>query len=182
MLGKIDRVFLRGNEFRRATLLAQSQQLADILSRIPMMIAKAAGAGEHDPRRLQLGNKVLWTRNAAERQAWLLRLGSDHTAGHSPHLLGPEPQSISRHVISQHDGIGAPQRRERLAHPADGQQRISRVTGREQHDVKVARQSAMLEAIVEQVQQWTKSLLTQLPGSVAVLADDDGCSQLSRDQ
>src|SRR5450759_1532298 len=88
---KIDRVFLRGDECRCAMLLAQSQKLADILRRVPMMIAKAAGAGQHNSRRPQLGNKVLWTRDAAERQTWFLGLGSDDVTGHSPHLLRPEP-------------------------------------------------------------------------------------------
>ena len=93
-----------------------------------------------------------------------------------------QPQAVCRRVIGQHDRVGARQRRKRLAQPADGQQRILRVAGRDQHDVEVARQSPMLEAIVQQVQLRTESLLGQSPGGVAVFADDDRHSQLARDQ
>src|ERR1022692_4260916 len=135
---EIYRVFLRGDECRRAMLLAQSQKLADILSRIPMVIAKAAGTGQHNSRRAQLCNKVLWTRDAAERQAWLLRLGSDNVACHSPHLLAPEAQSISRRVVGEHDRIGAPQRRERLPGAPRGPQKNPRATGRGPHTAEFA--------------------------------------------
>src|ERR1019366_2395839 len=88
---KIDRVFFRGDECRRAMLLAQSQKLADILNRVPMMIAKAAGAGQRNSPRPQLANKVLRTSDAAKCQTWFLGLRSADVAGHSPPLLRPEP-------------------------------------------------------------------------------------------
>ena len=40
----------------------------------------------------------------------------------------------------------------------------------------------MLKAIVKQVQPRTKLLLAQSSGGIAVFADDDGHSQLPRDQ
>ena len=48
---QVDRIFFGGDEGFGASLFTKLQQLAYVLCRVAMMVAKAAGAGEHNSRR-----------------------------------------------------------------------------------------------------------------------------------
>ena len=53
---------------------------------------------------------------------------------------------------------------------------------RDQHDVEVPRQPAVLESVVEQVSLRPELLFGKQAGGIAIFADNDGHTQLARDQ
>ncbi len=74
------------------------------------------------------------------------------------------------------------QRRERLAQSSRGQQSVGGIAVAYQHDVEVAAQLAMLEAVVEQVQLRAELLFRPLTGGIAVFGDNHRHLQLARNQ
>src|SRR5580698_10325267 len=70
----------------------------------------------------------------------------------------------------------------RFAQSPGREQAIVRVLRRDQHNVKITRQRAMLKGIVEQMKLWAKPGLGKASGSIARLADDHWHFQFAGDQ
>ena len=147
-----------------------------------MVIAEAGFGRQFNPRVAQLHKEILWAGDAAEGQRVRRQIAGRDGAVRAPHQLAVEREHVLRGAAGEHHGVGAGERGERLAQAAGRQQAVVRVFGGDQHDIEIARQGAVLEAVVEQVQARGKALFRQPSGGEALLAHDHRHLQLARDQ
>jgi hypothetical protein len=82
----------------------------------------------------------------------------------------------------KHNSVRTLERRERLAQAARRQELVAKIIGSEEHNVKVAKQGAVLKAVVEKMQLRLEFLFRDETGFVAALADNDGDAQTVSDQ
>ncbi len=85
-------------------------------------------------------------------------------------------------AIVQYHGIRPYERAERFAQPACWHQPVAKVVRCEQHDVEVAGQAPVLEAVIQQVKLRTELPFRESSSFVAFLADDDRYAELAGDQ
>ncbi len=94
-----------------------------------------------------------------------------------------ERQPVGGRVIGQDDGVGARQGGERLAQSSHAAAAtVACIGGVDHHDVEVACQSAMLKAIVQQVQPRAEILFREPAGGITVFPDHYRYFEAARDQ
>ena len=126
--------------------------------------------------------KFLRPRDAAEHHRPGRNVGGNNAATRFPDQLLVERKRLRRRAAGEHDRIGAAERGQRLAQSSGGKQAVASIFGSDQHDIEIAGEGAMLEAIVEQVELRSELLLGKDAGGVAVFADDDRDIQTPRHQ
>ena len=124
-------------------------------------------------------NKVLRAGDAAENDRPVGNVLWQNAAAHAPDQLAIQGESIWRGAAGQNDRVGAAQGGQRLAETSGGQEAVSRIFRRDQDDIEIAGEGAVLEAIVEQVELRSELVFRENSSCVAVLANDDGYSQTS---
>jgi hypothetical protein len=172
---KIDRVFLGGDEAIGFGLLLEREQIANIGWRVAVMIAKRRFGCWFDFGFAELKEEVLRARNAAKCHRALRNASRKDAAAHAPNMFSFNHfrrQRFHRSSAHQHNGIGAAQRGERLAQASLRQHVIAQIFGRNQDDIEIARELAVLEPIVEQVEMLTEFFFGEHAGSVALISHD----------
>src|SRR5437764_1292150 len=143
-----------------------------------MIAVKGLGCG-FDSRNSKLHQEILSARNTTGHHRADRNTFSLNAAPRTPDQLAVQRERFRSGAAGEYDGIGTAQRAEWFAQASSRKQAVTGVLGRDQDDVEIAGQSAMLEAIIKQVQLRPEFLFRKAASFITVLAYDDGDVQPS---
>ena len=105
-----------------------------------------------------------------------------NAAAHAPNNFPFQGKRFCRSAAGQHNCIGTPQRTQRLPQASSRKQAVLRILRRDQHNVEVAGQRAVLKAVVEQMKLRSEFRFGEASCLVAIFADNHRHLQLARNQ
>src|ERR671923_2674348 len=137
-----------------------------------MIAVKGLGC-RFDSRNSKLGQEILRARNTTEHDRVNRNIFSLNAAPRPPDQLAVQRERFRSGAAGEYDGIGTAQRAEWFAQASSREQAIAGVLGRDQDDIEIAGQSAMLEAIIKQVQLRPEFLFRKAASLMTILPHDD---------
>src|ERR1700683_1111062 len=139
---KVHCIFLGGDEAVGFASLPKLEQIANIFFRIKVVVAIESFSDGIDAGGLQLQQKILRPRDAAEhdRPRWngLCQIQRDNSAPHAPNCFACHRKRFGGSAARKHHGIRTLQRGQRLSQPSRREQTIAGIVGRYEHDVEIA--------------------------------------------
>jgi hypothetical protein len=182
VIAQVDGVLFGGKKSSSFALLFELEQFADVFLGVGVVIAVKGLGGRLDVDGAQLLHEIVRPGDAAENErAGRHVLGQDSTA-YAPQQLALQGKLFGRDASGEYDCVSSPQREHGLAHAAAGEQTVFGIFWREQYDVEIASQTAVLKAIVKQMKFWAEVGFGQASGCEAVFAYEYGHLQATGDQ
>src|SRR5580700_11657691 len=151
MSAEVDGVLLGGDEAVGFALPTQLLQITDVLCGVGVVVTKESLRRWFDRCGSQLQQKILWARNTTKYNGPAGNIFRRNATASPPNQLSIQRKRVRRRAAGEHNGIGTTQRTQRFSQATGGQEAIARVFRSDKDDIEVAGQSAMLEAIVQEV-------------------------------
>ncbi len=150
--------------------------------RIGMVVAVKSVRHRLHIRRPQLQHKIFRTRNPAENHRPRRNVLRRDPSSHPPNFFPGKRKQFGRRPAREHDGICSAKRAQRLPQTPRRKQSVIRILLRDQRNVEISREAAVLKAIVQQMHLRAKSEFGKPPCLVPIFSHNDRNLQLARDQ
>src|SRR5690242_2210767 len=149
---QVDRVFFCGDKAIGFTLRAKFDQVRYVALGIEVMIAIERFGGRFDACSAELHQEIPWTRNSTKNNRPVGNILGKNDAASPPHQFSIQGEGFRSGPAREYHGVGAAQGAKGFAEASGGEQTIASVLGRDQNDIEITGETAMLEAIIQKVQ------------------------------